>query len=304
MTETNKLILKLISENTSIEEICCILNLTRKQLHYRLRKLQEIGYDIKANYSYSGTIIYNLKNDFIEDLLSLKIQDINNSFKCLVISDTHFGSDLSNYKYINLVYDYAIKNNIHIILFCGDILEGIYARKSNYTSISQIQEFIKKYPYDKKILNIGILGNHEGHFLKYEGIDVKKMISNARWDIVPINYETGIIKVQDDSILLYHNIKNKYPFKTHGCSLALLGHSHFMKVSFSPILSISVPTLSNDFPTKNILDKPSFLEINISLNKRKIDNIEIKLLSIEENKIFKCSESNYELSKILVREKN
>lgn len=77
-----------------------------------------------------------------------------------------------------------------------------------------------------------------------------------------------------------------------------------MKVSFSPILSISVPTLSNDFPTKNILDKPSFLEINISLNKRKIDNIEIKLLSIEENKIFKCSESNYELSKILVREKN
>ena len=51
MTETNKLILKLISENTSIEEICCILNLTRKQLHYRLRKLQEIGYDIKANYT-------------------------------------------------------------------------------------------------------------------------------------------------------------------------------------------------------------------------------------------------------------
>ena len=55
------------------------------------------------------------------------------------------------------------------------------------------------------------------------------------------------------------------------------------------------------FTGDNNNDSVKILYSDIVLANEKL--IERKYL-IEENKIFKCSESNYELSKILVREKN
>lgn len=50
-----------------------------------------------------------------------------NNLKLLVISDLHFGNELERIDLVNRAYNYCIKNNIHIILCTGDIVDGSYS---------------------------------------------------------------------------------------------------------------------------------------------------------------------------------
>ena len=50
----------------------------------------------------------------------------------ILISDLHFGSKFERVDLMNIVYDYAIKNNINLIVIGGDLIDGTFGREKKY----------------------------------------------------------------------------------------------------------------------------------------------------------------------------
>ncbi|MBR6690951.1 MAG: metallophosphoesterase family protein [Bacilli bacterium] len=285
MTEVNKKIIELISKNKSMKEICNILNLSEKQLYIRIKQIINYGYLLKPNYLYNSDICYTIEkdnNNIYRNRINIEMPRNVNLFRCLVISDTHIGSVDSNIKLLDIVYDYAVKNGINIILNCGDSIEGDYtsAQKNIKDLHSQLEYFIKKYPYDKSIKNFMILGNHDYHSLHNNGLDISTAIKNSRYDIIPIGYGQGNVNVKNDNIILFHKLYDGFKPIINGEKIVLSGHSHMMKTKLRDIFWIGIPTLSyqsND-KTKNVI--PGFVDLSIDMENNRFEYAEAKHLII------------------------
>ena len=207
----------------------------------------------------------------------------DNLFRCLVVSDMHIGSVDGDIKLMNYVYEYAVKNNINVILNSGDTIEGDYT--STPTSIhnihSQLEHLLTKYPYDKNINNYMILGNHDYHSLHSDSFDISKVIKNSRYDLIPIGAGQGNVNVRNDEIILFHKLYDGFkPDLKSGNKIVLSGHSHMMKTKLRDIFWLGIPTLSyksND-KTKDVI--PGFIDLNIDMEKDKFEYIEAKHLII------------------------
>lgn len=284
MTEMNLKVLQLLYQNKSLKEISSILNLTENQLFMRIKQLINYGYNFDTTYHYNSDISYTIIKGFSADnnkQISIEMPNKINTFKCLVISDLHIGEVNADIKLADIVYEYAIKNGINIIINCGDIIEGDYTshKKVIPNFHDQIEYFLDKYPYDKNINNFILLGNHDRHSLTNDGFDIARCIANSRYDMIPIGYGNGSIRIKNDKILLYHKLYKDFKPKIEpGNKLLLSGHGHMMKTKVRDILWLGVPTLSyksND-DTKKVL--PGFIELDISLEHDKFEYIEAKHL--------------------------
>lgn len=183
---------------------------------------------------------------------------------------------------------------------CGDMLEGIHSTAKTTTNdiYKQISEFIKKYPYDRNIKTYGILGNHEYHFLHYDGLDVLKTIMDARYDIVLLGYGDGFINIKNDSLLLHHNlsiIKNKEIKNIP--KIILDGHGHMMKSKFYDQLILRVPSISSVSSDKNKEVIPGFIDMTIQLEKGYFEFLEAHHMIITP-KIYEASETKCRIKNI------
>lgn len=290
MNETNLIILDLIKENRNMREIADELNISEKQLYLKIKQLITYGYQLTPSYSHNSDIYYILEkkqDKSINKSISIKMPEEINRFRCLVISDLHIGSIDADIKLIDNVYEYAIKNGINIILNCGDNIEG------DYTSVSkkiknihdQIDFFIKKYPYDKNIINFMIFGNHDYHSLYCNGLDMSLALKNGRYDIVPIGYGQGTVNIKNDSIILFHKLTDGFKPVITNEKILLSGHGHMMKTKVRDIFWLGIPTLSyksND-KTKDVI--PGFVDLDVNIENQKFEYVEAKHLIINPNVI-------------------
>ncbi|MDO4962974.1 MAG: metallophosphoesterase family protein [bacterium] len=296
MSDTNKIILNLINENKSMKEICSILNISEKQLYVRIKQIINQGYQIKTNCIYDFDINYTLlKTRKAEDynIMNIGLEKDVDIFKCLAVSDIHVGNIDSNINYLNTVYDFANREGIHYILNCGDIIEGDYttSKKSIPSTMEQLEYLLKKHPYDKNILNLLVLGNHEFYSLKKDGLDIAKKISNSRYDIIPINYGQGNIRLKKDSIALFHKLTDSSkPNLDLNQRIILSGHGHMMKTKVKDEVTIACPTLSKVSTDSSTDVIPSFIYLIIYFEKDKIEYVEAKQFAILD-KTYKVSES-------------
>jgi len=285
MNEMNLKVLDLLNQGISIKEISNKINISEKQLYMRIKQLINYGYNLEPVYYNNSDIYYNLKKNNINvpnNVININMPDNENLFRCLVISDLHIGSVDGDIKLLDSVYEYASKNNINIILNCGDSIEGDYTSyKKNIKDIhSQIEYFTKKYPYDKNIINFMILGNHDYHSFHYDGLDVSKAIKKNRYDIVPIGNGQGNVNVKKDNIILFHKLYDGFKPIIKDEKIVLSGHSHMMKTKLRDIFWLGVPTLSyksND-KTKDVI--PGFIDLTIDIEKEKFEYAEAKHLII------------------------
>ena len=305
MTDINKSIIQLITQHKSMKEICNILNISQKQLFIRLKNIINYGYQINFEYLFNSDISYSLNNKINnskKNESNIIIPSSLKEFRFLIISDPHIGNVASDYDLIKRVYDYASKEGINIILFCGDMIEGVYSsdKKISNNIYSQIETFIKKYPYDKNIINIGILGNHDYHSLHHDGLDIGKYINNSRYDIVSLGYGEALIKILDDSLLLHHNLcvinnpKNNYSLNP---KLVILGHGHMMKTKVYEKFYIGTPTLSFVSPDKTKELLPGFIDMTIHFDEKKFEFIEAHHMIITP-KIYESSVSRCRIKKL------
>lgn len=279
MLEVNKIILDMISQNKSMKEISRFLNISEKQLYIKLKQLINKGFILTPSYSYNSDIYYKLENNLIskqENEITLTMPKKQKEFRCLVISDLHIGHIGGDLNLAYILYDYATKNNINIILFCGDMIEGDYTtdRKSIKELYKQIETFIKKFPYDKNIIMIGILGNHEYHYIT-RGLDIVKWISQARYDIVPIGYGQGKVAIKNDFVYLKHRLsKDEGNIEQKDAKVEIRGHGHMMRTKLIDKFCLCAPTLSYKSPDATKELKPGFIDLVLSFDENKFEYVE------------------------------
>ena len=302
MTDTNKKLIQLIKENKTLREMCKILSISEKQLYVRLKQIINYGYQIDTKYYYGGDIKYEFKKQQKQesDKIFINMSTKNKIFRSIVISDIHIGNIKSDMNLLYRVYEYASKNDIKTILNCGDNIEGDYTHEAlNLKDVySQIDYFVKKYPYDKTITNYVILGNHDHHSLTSDGLDIAERIKKARYDIVPIGHGFGIVNLKQDSIIMLHKLQEKFnPLINNDSNLILTGHGHMMKTKAYEKLNICVPSLSYVSPDKTKEVIPGFIDLKIDFEKGKMEFIEAKHMVFTPN-ICQASESKCRVKKI------
>jgi predicted MPP superfamily phosphohydrolase len=118
-----------------------------------------------------------------------------------VVSDNHMGSLYCDYALLNYAYDVFEKEGIEIVLNAGDLVDGINMFKGHsfelgYQGADKQAELVKeRYPKKDGMITYFICGNHDYSFYKHGGLDIGKLISKERADLINIGHQEADIKV-------------------------------------------------------------------------------------------------------------
>ena len=297
MTELTSQLLKLINEEKSINEISETMKISRKRIYSILRTISIKGFEFDRKYYSNGDLIYVPKTSFVTredksvDLITSKEE---NDIEALVISDLHIGSVKERLDLLNRAYDYCVKEGIHIIIVCGDLIDGMYGiyPKIHDNINDQIEYAIKKYPFDKSILNFVTLGDHDYDAMRRYGQNISRVFENYRHDIIPLGYGFGQINVKNDQILVRHPsiYFDELKLKPRNNYLSLNGHSHKMKISTSiNDTTINIPSLS-DFTCDTEYQVPSAIRMNLEFKNGIIYNGTFSQLIFSDKGIYRVNE--------------
>ena len=107
----NFILLSLIKNNYSNEEICKKLNITNKELKRRIESLKYEGFNICKSYNYDAQnkYILNKKKLNSEEIVTIHSNPNQKDFRALVIADNHIGHVKDNLSYTEIMYDYCKK---------------------------------------------------------------------------------------------------------------------------------------------------------------------------------------------------
>lgn len=303
MSSLEKRIVDLIKQGKSNIEICQKLNLSKDTFRDILLNLKNKGLEYDKRYLINGGTLYtpnkeqNGKNVSSGVTLLLKNKDELNA---LLISDLHLGTKEERLDLLNLLYDYAMKNGIHLIINGGDLINGLTSERKNIcrTHLEQCEYFIENHPFDINILNICVLGNHDVKGLRKDGVNFARILENYRTDFAIAGIENGHILVKNDFINMYHPLScdcNNTPMK----KVVLVGHSHQYKVKIiNDNVLIYIPALSNYVPaSKGII--PSFLKVKMGFNTGYISYIDLENLTFFDGKVTSLGKQEIEIKRSL-----
>lgn len=207
--------------------------------------------------------------------------------KFIVISDTHFGSEFENLKYLEEVYDYAAKNGIKHIFHTGDFLEGTYDNyrrcKKEYSKIeSQVEHTLKNYCYDPSITNHILLGNHDAFPIISNNYNPSEYLKERK-DFNLLGYRTAYIKIKEEYISLKHEISRLVnELEDVTVLLNFLGHSHQYKCYYDGKYALfRVPTLSDMPSNKHTIINRGFLAGSINFDNDKASNLQIEFINFD-----------------------
>lgn len=304
MNDTTMKLLNLINEGKTVNEISETLKLSNKAIFCRLNMLRNAGYNFKRLYYSDGNIVYSNGSDmawYNERRNGTNLITNTNKIDAIVISDIHFGSNYEIEKIMDRIYNYCISNGIHIILFGGDLVDGTFGKSKRIGNIDeQLAYIMKKYPFDKSIINFGVLGDHDYSIFEANSRDISLLFSNYRHDIVPLGYYVGKLNIGNDILTFYHGNKVNYTKNDDiiisnnngGRNIIFRGHTH-RKLDISNLCSntlIKLPSLS-DLRDDDDEFLPSAIRIRISLNNDIFSNILVNQLLIGD-KIYSINEFN------------
>lgn len=255
-------ILKLIEQNWTANEIMKILNINDEKLKEEICTLQKEGHNITKQFFYNGKQKYVLQKSVPDNITHILASPKNGEFHAIAASDYHLGNKRQNIDYIKIIYEFAAKNDIHIIFNCGDIIEGMVNKNYyNQDYYEQIENLLTNHPFDENILSFVVLGNHDADLLRNTGLDLNTIINENRSDLISLGYNPATIGIHNNEILMCHAANE---IRNRDAKLKLTGHGHryhFGIHNCEP--SIYLPTASD-----NIYDDypPGFVHLNFELN--------------------------------------
>lgn len=291
-----EIILSLIQKNKTLEEIISFSGLSISEIKKVLNRLSNKGHSISRKYFYDGEIQYGIDN--INNDYPIITSSISNELEFMVISDLHLGSIYENQRLLNTIYDYCAKNNIHIIINCGDLVEGdVNKLNIKIPPIKQLSHALRVYPISQDIINYLLLGNHDYSLLTKYQINLMDLIKERREDFIPIGYGEGKIFIKSDYIVIQHPlIEKSKPLGIYNKAVIIKGHGHAAKINYdSSNLIIYCPSLS-----KLNLYKSSFpgaIDLKIKMKRGIIEQVYIEELSFINSKMFTTNEINIHVGK-------
>lgn len=283
MNEVSIKLLNLIIENTPLTDILSKMDIGYEELYRVLKDLKLDCLKLKTEYYYTGEIKYGFQKKEMPNSFELLTDDASNEITLMCISDQHFGNSREDLTATYKIYDYCLKNNIHIILNGGDLVDGI-SKYNNQTFDEQIEHALYHYPKDNNILNFITFGNHDHGCTDSKGRSISEIITQSRSDIISLGYGCGILKIKNDNILITHKLNNKsLRIPKTAKSLQLSGHSHCFKQSSNDnSVTLRLPSLSN-LGSTDFNDCPSAVKIHITFsNIGIIQKIDIEYLLVEK----------------------
>ena len=261
MDKIKNKILELVEEGMTSKDLITNLRLNEEELKQKISLLQKEGHNITKQFFYNGTQKYILQKSIPDNITHILASPKNGEFKAIAASDYHIGNKKQNLDYLERIYEFAIKNDIHIIFNCGDVIEGM-KNKNNYNLNyhEQIETLLEYHPFDENIISFIVLGNHDADLIRSTGLDLNTIINENRSDLISLGYNPTKIGINNNEILMCHTANQ---IRNIPAKLKLTGHGHryhFGIHNGEP--SLYLPTASNnlydDFP-------PGFIYINFEL---------------------------------------
>lgn len=128
MTQRARLVLELLKENHSVDEIQSILKLNNREFSDALKYLKDYGFNFTKTFYSDGKVVIkpNRTLNFNENSKKTRIVVKDRILRVIFISDLHIGSIYERPDLLRIVYKYAQDHDIHIIINAGDFVEGIY----------------------------------------------------------------------------------------------------------------------------------------------------------------------------------
>ena len=198
-------IMNLMTTGLSLNDIKANLALEDKMFLSALKEIRSNYQNFDKKFYDNGTVFYLPEEPkVILPPNKIELLSTKDTFRAIFISDLHCGNKRQRLDLLNVVYEYAAKNNIYIIINTGDVLENIYSipqsELKQKTVEGQINSLIRNHPYAPNIINLILYGNHDYKALTDQGIDVAAIIEQERYDLVSLGYGEAFIKTKEDEI--------------------------------------------------------------------------------------------------------
>lgn len=240
MSELETAIIYSIKKKMSSEEIMAAYNLSPEQLWNILFNLKGKGYAIlkriyadgRLTYEFNKTVDHN-KNYNNSLIMGKK----DNTFTAFIIADTHLGGEHESPEMLEALYNLCLKEDVHCIIHCGDFIDSFVNEKATVNNYierqrEQIVKALEVYPYDPHIFTYVCLGNHDLNALQKGNQNLALAFENYRHDLIPIGWNSGIINIKNDQILVGHKVNKKFSVKASE-RIVILGHQHYMSFNFN-----------------------------------------------------------------------
>ncbi len=245
-----EIILSQMQLGTTLEELSKVTGQSEKRVGMVLKMLENEGYLFHRAFDSNGNIKYSYGDLFNQEDYTLNIT--GNELRALFISDIHAGRFNDGMPFLENIFEYADKNNIHVIFILGDVFEGpgFTSRTFCESTDEEIRYFLKNYPFKSNMISFVIYGNHDLAIAELEKIDIAKRLA-VRPDIINLGYGVGKICLKNDTLWLQHNlVLAKQPVPTFNARLIYKGHSHLFGIHDN---IVNVPALLNEqFPMDTI----------------------------------------------------
>lgn len=247
----------------SLNRISIVLNIPRDKVFKYFQNSPYYPY-----YLSNGEIIYSLNKP---EEISILTKPEEETITALCLSDSHIGNVKENPKLLDIAYNYCIKNNIHLIFFLGDLIDGMLegnGKKIHASIKEQIDYAIKIFPYDKNITVFTIGGNHDISAKNTEGIDLLEILKEERSDFVPLGYGLSKVAIKNDYVYFRHYLGKTILAQPELLSLILQGHSHKSKIKVLPsgMIIVNIPSIS-EIKMNNMEPLPGATKMTLNLKK-------------------------------------
>ena len=296
-------VFKLLKDNDAAK-VCSILNISLYELFTIVDKLKTKQVYLYPKINSQGNLFFNEKKLIGDEDTKLTVKD--DKYVFLVISDIHIGSKYDDVNRLEIIKNFALNNEINLILNCGDLIDGpVHEDQSMPKRIEslddQINEFMEKYPLEHGLNTICVLGDHDLKYKTENNDSINKSIKKYRPDIRVYSSGCGIININGKEILICHNSSdNRIKQRLLDDMYMFAGHSHMYlnKTYYNGIdysLRIVAPSISN-LPLYNHV-MPGFLKVSMYFNDYDLTKINIDNYNFSiNNEILFNGSINYNLN--------
>lgn len=208
-TKLEQRLLAEIKTKRPIDYLCERLDVPESKIYEAVAKLQMQGYRAVAVFKEDGVIYVHNRVRFTQPVPGLAGSaeglDITHlmegdTVRFAVVSDTHFGSIMSDKKSLSKFYDRVVEEGITTVLHVGDLSEGYYPNRP--TSVheqdavgftEQLKQLVREYPRRDGVTTYCITGNHDFSFMRAGHANIGDALAAMRDDIVYLGHNFGRI---------------------------------------------------------------------------------------------------------------
>lgn len=248
MKENVELVLTLLTQGFTIDEIENTLNINHQELNQILKTIKNLGYNYTKSFHSDGTIHIKASRTLnLNPKEHVKVNVKNSTFRTLIISDPHIGGPYEKPKRLRAVSKYAVDHDIHTIFNTGDLINNYYPGQEPEIKITdpiqQAKRYIRYTPYVSKLIYFNLGGNHDFKSVIETGFDPLRYISENRFEQISLGYGLCFVHLKGDTIALVHELKDT--IKNVESTLVFKGHSHKFRNRDSKM--IYVPAITDNY---------------------------------------------------------